>query len=542
MRRVVVTGLGTLSPVGNTADEFWSSLVQGRSGVGLITKFDTTGYPTRIAGEVKNFDPLDFVDKKDARRLDPYLQYAIASSAMAVQDAALDTGKVDGTRFGVLIGSGIGGITTLLESHRNLLEKGPDRVSPFFIPMLIANMASGLVSMRFGAKGPNSAVVTACATGNHAIGDSFKIIQRNDADIMIAGGSEAIIIPLTIAGFCSMKAMSTRNDEPTKAMRPFDANRDGFVAGEGAGILVLESLEHALARDARIYAEIVGYGMTGDAHHMTAPDPEGDGAARAMAAAVRDAGLDVSAVGYINAHGTSTPYNDKFETIAIKRVFGDHARRLAVSSTKSMTGHLLGAAGGIEAIATTFAIYHGMLPPTINYEKPDPDCDLDYVPNHARKQEVEVALSNAFGFGGTAGAAARPRLSRPGTPPAGPDPPLLCQRASWAARQRCPRLPRGCRARSRGRRARLARASGRSRGPAHAAPRRPRFWQQSRALGRRRGARLMPAPRARRGADGRARERLASRHRPGGRPCRRLPGRRPHGGATGRGRAGLVVR
>jgi 3-oxoacyl-[acyl-carrier-protein] synthase II len=400
-RRVVVTGLGTLSPVGNTVDEFWSSLVQGRSGVGMITKFDTTGYPTRIAGEVKNFDPLNFVDKKDARRLDPYLQFAVASSVLAVQDAVLDTGKVDGTRFGVLIGSGIGGITTLLESHKNLIEKGPDRVSPFFIPMLIANMASGLVSMRFGAKGPNSAVVTACATGNHAIGDSFKIIQRNDADVMIAGGSEAIIIPLTIAGFCSMKAMSTRNDEPAKAMRPFDATRDGFVAGEGAGILVLESLEHALARDARIYAEIVGYGMTGDAHHMTAPDPEGDGAARAMAAAVRDAGLDVSAIGYINAHGTSTPYNDKFETIAIKRVFGDHARRLAVSSTKSMTGHLLGAAGGIEAIATVLALHHGVLPPTINYETPDPDCDLDYVPNQARKQNVEVALSNAFGFGGT---------------------------------------------------------------------------------------------------------------------------------------------
>jgi 3-oxoacyl-[acyl-carrier-protein] synthase II len=400
-RRVVVTGLGTLSPVGNTVDEFWTSLVQGRSGVGMITKFDTTGYPTRIAGEVRNFDPLNFVDKKEARRLDPYLQYAIASAALAVQDAALDTGKVDGNRFGVLIGSGIGGISTLLESHRNLIEKGPDRVSPFFIPMLIANMASGLVSMRFGAKGPNSAVVTACATGNHAIGDSFKIIQRADADIMIAGGSEAIIVPLTIAGFCSMKAMSTRNDEPTKAMRPFDANRDGFVAGEGAGIVVLESLDHALARDARIYAEIVGYGMTGDAHHMTAPDPEGDGAARAMAAAVRDAGLDVSAVGYINAHGTSTPYNDKFETLAIKRVFGDHARRLAVSSTKSMTGHLLGAAGGIEAIATVLALHHGVLPPTINYETPDPDCDLDYIPNQARKQDVEVALSNAFGFGGT---------------------------------------------------------------------------------------------------------------------------------------------
>src|SRR6184192_1501863 len=401
MRRVVVTGLGALSPVGNTADEFWSSLLQGRSGVGPITKFDTDGYPTRIAGEVRNFDPLNFVDKKEARRLDPYLQYAVASSVLAVQDAMLDTGKVDGSRFGVLIGSGIGGISTLLESHRNLLEKGPDRVSPFFIPMIIANMASGLVSIRFGAKGPNSSVITACATGNHAIGDSFKIIQRGDADVMIAGGSEAIIIPLTIAGFCAMKAMSTRNGEPSKASRPFDAGRDGFVCGEGGGVLVLEALEHAVRRDARIYAELVGYGMTGDAHHMTAPDPEGDGAARAMAAALRDAGLSGPEVGYINAHGTSTQYNDKFETLAIKRVFGDHTRRLAVSSTKSMTGHLLGAAGGVEAIATVLALHHGVLPPTINYETPDPECDLDYVPNQARKQNVEVALSNAFGFGGT---------------------------------------------------------------------------------------------------------------------------------------------
>jgi len=399
-RRVVVTGLGALSPIGNTADELWSSLLQGRSGVGPITKFDTEGYPTRIAGEVRDFDPLNFVDKKDARRLDPYLQYAVAASALAVQDAALDTGKVDSSRFGVLIGSGIGGITTLLDSHRNLLEKGPDRVSPFFIPMLIINMASGLVSMRFGAKGPNSSVVTACATGNHAIGDSFKIMQRGDADVMIAGGAEAIIVPLTIAGFCAMKAMSTRNDEPTKAMRPFDATRDGFVCGEGAGIVVLETLEHALARDAKIYAEIVGYGMTGDAHHLTAPDPEGDGAARAMSAAIRDAGLEPTAVGYINAHGTSTPYNDKFETLAIKRVFGEHARRLAVSSTKSMTGHLLGAAGGVEAIATVLALHHGVLPPTINYEYADPDCDLDYVPNVARESACRHVLSNSFGFGG----------------------------------------------------------------------------------------------------------------------------------------------
>ncbi|OGK95990.1 MAG: beta-ketoacyl-[acyl-carrier-protein] synthase II [Candidatus Rokubacteria bacterium RBG_16_73_20] len=400
-RRVVVTGLGALTPLGNTADEFWTALTQARSGIGPITRFDASTYPTRIAGEVRNFDPLRYVEKKEARRLDPYLQYAIACAAMAVEDASLDPAKVDGTRFGVLIGSGIGGIQTLLETHKTLLEKGPDRVSPFFIPMMIVNMASGLVSMRFGAKGPNSSVVTACATGNHAIGDAFKIIQRGDADMMLAGGAEAIIIPLTIAGFCAMKAMSTRNDEPTKASRPFDAERDGFVCGEGGGVVLVEALEHAQRRDARIYGEIVGYGMTGDAHHLTAPDPEGDGAARAMAAALRDGGLEASEVGYINAHGTSTPYNDKFETLAIKRVFGDHARRLAVSSTKSMTGHLLGAAGGIEAIATLLALHNGLLPPTINYETPDPDCDLDYVPNQARKQDVEVALSNAFGFGGT---------------------------------------------------------------------------------------------------------------------------------------------
>ncbi|PYN62563.1 MAG: beta-ketoacyl-[acyl-carrier-protein] synthase II [Candidatus Rokuibacteriota bacterium] len=408
-RRVVVTGLGALTPVGNTAEELWSALKQARSGVGPITKFDATTknaqgefeYATRIAAEVKNFDPLQYVDKKEARRLDPFLQYAMACGVMAVDDAGLDTSKVDGTRFGVLIGSGIGGIQTLLSTHDTLREKGPDRVSPFFIPMMIVNMASGLVSMRFGAKGPNSAVITACATGNHAIGDAFRIIQRDEADLMIAGGAEAIIIPLTIAGFCAMKAMSTRNDEPTKASRPFDAGRDGFVCGEGGGVLVLESLEHAVRRDARIYAELVGYGMTGDAHHMTAPDPEGDGAARAMAAALRDAGLSGPEVGYINAHGTSTQYNDKFETLAIKRVFGDHTRRLAVSSTKSMTGHLLGAAGGVEAIATVLALHHGVLPPTINYETPDPDCNLDYVPNQARKQDVEFALSNAFGFGGT---------------------------------------------------------------------------------------------------------------------------------------------
>lgn len=399
--RVVITGLGAVTPLGNTAEEFWTSLTQGKSGIGPITRFDSTGFGTRIAGEVKGFDALKYVDKKDDRKLDLYLKYALACAVMAVEDAGLDPAKEDGNRFGVLVGSGIGGLGTLLDSHKTLLDKGPDRVSPFFIPMLIINMASGLISMRFGARGPNSSVVTACATGNHAIGDATRIIQRGDADVMIAGGAEAIIIPLTIAGFCQMKAMSTRNDEPTKASRPFDAERDGFVAGEGGGLVVLESLEHARRRDARIYAEVVGYGMTGDAHHMTAPDPEGDGAARAMAAALKDAALEPSAVGYINAHGTSTPYNDKFETIAIKRVFGEHAKRLPVSSTKSMTGHLLGAAGGIEAVATTLTIYHGVLPPTINYEKPDPECDLDYVPNQARKQDVEVALSNAFGFGGT---------------------------------------------------------------------------------------------------------------------------------------------
>jgi 3-oxoacyl-[acyl-carrier-protein] synthase II len=408
-RRVVVTGLGALTPLGNGVDEFWAALIQGRSGIGPITKFDAHErdaagqyrYPTRIAGEIRHFDPLRFVDKKEARRLDPYLIYAIAASAMAVEHAGLDTSRVDGTRFGVLIGSGIGGIGTLLEGEQVRLTKGPERVSPFVIPMLIVNMAAGLVSMRFGAKGPNSSVVTACATGNHAIGDAFRLIQRGDADVMIAGGAEAIIVPLTIAGFCAMKAMSTRNDEPARASRPFEADRDGFVPSEGAGIVLLESLEHARARDARIHGEVVGYGMTGDAHHMTAPDPEGDGATRAMAAALRDAGLDPDQIGYVNAHGTSTPYNDKFETVAIKRVFGAHAPRLAVSSTKSMTGHLLGAAGGVEAIATVMALAHGILPPTINYDVPDPECDLDYVPNQARKQDVEAALSNAFGFGGT---------------------------------------------------------------------------------------------------------------------------------------------
>src|SRR5712691_1193587 len=400
-RRVVITGAGAVTPVGNTAEEFWTSLLAGRSGIGPITRFDASQMPTRVAGEIKGFDPLKYIDKKDDRKFDRFLKYAVACAVMAVEDAGLKMDRVDATRFGVLVGSGIGGIETLLEQYAILTEKGPDRVSPFFVPMIIVNMASGVISMRFGARGPNSSVVTACATGNHAIGDAMRIIQRGDADVMIAGGAEAIIIPLTFAGFCQMKAMSTRNDDPTRASRPFDAERDGFVCGEGGGLVVLESLEHARVRDARIYAEVVGYGMTGDAHHMTAPDPEGDGAARAMTAALRDAAIEPSAVGYINAHGTSTPYNDKFETIAIKRVFGEHAKKVPISSTKSMTGHLLGAAGGIEAIATAFAIHHGVLPPTINYETPDPDCDLDYIPNQARKQEVEAALTNAFGFGGT---------------------------------------------------------------------------------------------------------------------------------------------
>ncbi len=399
--RVVVTGVGAVTPVGNTAEEFWAAVCEGRSGVGPITRFDAKNLDTRIAAEVKDFDPLRVVEKKDLKKLDLFIQYALAAGVDAVEDAKLDFAQVDPTRAGCLVGSGIGGIQTLLQWHDVLKEKGPGRISPFFIPALIVNMASGQLSMRYRLKGPNSAVITACATGNHAIGDAFKIIQRGDADLMLAGGSEAIIIELCVAGFCSMKALSTRNDEPERASRPFDAQRDGFVCGEGAGVLVLESLEHARRRGARIYAEIVGYGMTADAHHMTAPDPEGDGATRAMAAALRDGGLEPTAVGYINAHGTSTPYNDKTETVAIKRVFGEHAKKLAVSSTKSMVGHLLGAAGGVEAIVTVLALHHGILPPTVNYEVPDPECDLDYVPNVARKAEVEVALSNGFGFGGT---------------------------------------------------------------------------------------------------------------------------------------------
>ena len=399
--RVVVTGLGAVTPLGNSVPEYWRAICEGRSGVGPITRFDPKRLDCRIAAEVKGFDPLKVIEKKELKKLDLFIQYAIAAGVEAVESAKIDFSQVDPTRAGALIGSGIGGILSILEWHKVLLEKGPSRVSPFFVPSLIVNMASGQLSIRYKLKGPNSSVVTACATGNHAIGDAFRIIQRGEADLMVAGGSEAIIDELPIGGFAQMKALSTRNDEPTRASRPFDADRDGFVPGEGAGVVVLESLECARRRGARIHAELVGYGMTADAYHMTAPDPDGDGAVRAMAGALRDGGLRPEDVGYINAHGTSTPYNDKTETLAIKQVFGEHARRLAVSSTKSMTGHLLGAAGGIEAIVTVLALQHGLLPPTINYETPDPECDLDYVPNAARKAEVDAALSNGFGFGGT---------------------------------------------------------------------------------------------------------------------------------------------
>jgi 3-oxoacyl-[acyl-carrier-protein] synthase II len=399
--RVVVTGLGAVTPVGNSVPEYWRAVCEGRSGVGPITRFDPKRLDTRIAAEVKGFDPLKVIEKKELKKVDLFIQYALAAGVEAVEDAKIDFAQVDPTRAGALVGSGIGGILTVLEWHRVILEKGPGRVSPFFIPSLIVNMASGHISLRYKLKGPNSSVVTACATGNHAIGDAFRIIERGDADLMVAGGSEAIIDELPIAGFAQMKALSTRNDEPLRASRPFDADRDGFVPGEGAGIVVLENADHARRRGARIYAEIVGYGMTADAYHMTAPDPDGDGAVRAMTAAVRDAGLRPDDVGYVNAHGTSTPYNDKTETLAIKRTFGAHAPRLAVSSTKSMIGHLLGAAGGVEAVVTVLALHHGILPPTVNYDTPDPECDLDYVPNVARKAQVEAAISNGFGFGGT---------------------------------------------------------------------------------------------------------------------------------------------
>ncbi len=399
-RRVVITGLGLVTPIGIGKDRFWNAILEGRSGVGPIRSFDATRYPTRIAAEVLDFDPLDWMDRKEAKRNDRFVQFAIAATRMALEDADFRVTRENADRVGVVIGSGIGGATTWEEQHKILLTRGPDRVSPFFIPMLIINMAAGVVSILTGARGPNTAPVTACATGGHAIGDAFRIIQRGEADVMIAGGTEAAITELSIAGFCAMRAMSTRNDEPHKAVRPFDALRDGFVMGEGAGVVILEELGHALRRGARIYCELVGYGMSADAYHITQPDPEGEGAALAMTRCLQDAGLRPEEVDYINAHGTSTPYNDKYETLAIKRVFGPHAYRLAVSSTKSMTAHLLGAAGSVELIACVLAIHHGVLPPTVNYEVPDPECDLDYVPNRPRPAEVRVALSNAFGFGG----------------------------------------------------------------------------------------------------------------------------------------------
>jgi len=399
-KRVAITGLGVISPVGIGKNRFWNALMEGRSGVDRISRFDTSGFDSKIAAEVRDFDPADYMEKKEIRRNDRFVQFAYAASRMALDDSGFSITPQNGTQVGVLIGSGIGGATTWEEQHRTLIERGPDRVSPFFIPMIIINMASGIVSILLGAKGPNSAVVTACATGGNAIGDAARNIQRGEAIAMLAGGSEAAITPLSIAGFCSMKAVSTRNDEPQKASRPFDAKRDGFIMGEGSGVVLLEEMEHAKHREAHIYAELVGYGVSGDAYHITQPDPEADGAARSMRNALRDADMEPKQIDYINAHGTSTPYNDRTETLAVKRVFGEHAKKVAVSSTKSMTGHLLGAAGGVELIACVQAIEHGAIPPTINYEFPDPDCDLDYVPNAARKMRVDAAMSNAFGFGG----------------------------------------------------------------------------------------------------------------------------------------------
>jgi 3-oxoacyl-[acyl-carrier-protein] synthase II len=400
-RRVVVTGMGMVSPLAIGVEETWQALIQGKSGVARITKFDPTGFDTQIAAEVKNFAPENFMDKKEMRRMDIFIQYAMAAAAMAVEDSQLKITPANADRVGVIVGAGLGGLTTIENFHKVLLEKGPGRISPFFIPMLIVNEAPGQISMRYGAKGPNTSVVTACATGNHNIGDAWRIIQRGDADAVIAGGVEATITPLAVAGFNAMKALSTRNAEPEKASRPFDKDRDGFVIGEGSGILILEELQQALDRGAKIYAEIIGYGLTGDAYHITAPAPDGEGAARCMAMALKTAGIEPEEVDYINAHGTSTDYNDLYETMAIKTVFKEHAKRVPVSSTKSMIGHLLGGAGGVEAIFSILTICRGIIPPTINYQTPDPGCDLDYVPNVARKASVRVALSNSFGFGGT---------------------------------------------------------------------------------------------------------------------------------------------
>ena len=396
-RRVVITGLGAVTPLGLNVEEFWANVIAGKSGVGLITRFDTTDFNVKSAAEVKGFDPENYLDKKEARRTDRFVQFALAAAKMAVDDASLTIDESNCEDVGVYIGSGVGGISTVEEQARTLFEKGPSRVSPFMVPMMISDMAAGQVSIMLGAKGPNEATVTACASSAHAIGNAFNAIRYGRAEVMITGGSEAAITPLSIAGFQSARALSTRNDEPEKASRPFDLNRDGFVMGEGAGILILEELEHAKRRGAKIYAELVGFGSTGDAYHITSPAPEGEGAKRAIIRALKDAGLQPDEVQYVNAHGTSTYYNDLYETKAIKAVFGD---RIAVSSTKSMTGHLLGAAGAIEAIITALTLEHQIIPPTINYETPDPECDLDYVPNRARESKIDAAITNSFGFGG----------------------------------------------------------------------------------------------------------------------------------------------
>lgn len=399
-RRVVITGMGIVSPIGSTVDKFWDGLIHGKSGISRIDTFDVSEYPTQIAGIVRDFDAEAYMDRKDARRFDQFAQFAVGASIQALQDSGLKINKDNEERVGVYIGSGIGGIQTLLENYRVLLQRGPKRVSPFLVPMMIANIAAGQVSILTGAKGPNSAPVSACATGTHALGDAAKIIERGAADVMIAGGAEAAIVDISLAGFSMSKALSTRNEEPERASRPFDRDRDGFVMAEGAGIVVLEELEHAQARGAHVHAEVIGYGMSGDAFHVTAPDPEGSGAYRAMRDALLDAGIQSDQVNYINAHGTSTDLGDRLESLAIKKLFGDHAYHLAVSSTKSMTGHMLGAAGGVEAIAVVKALQEGILPPTINLDNPDSECDLDYVPNYARKQNITIGLSNSFGFGG----------------------------------------------------------------------------------------------------------------------------------------------
>lgn len=403
-RRVVVTGLGLISPIGNTIHDFWSALLAGKSGAARLSAFDPSPFSCHIAAEVINFDPTPHISAKDLKRFDRFVQFGIVAAKMAVSNANLFLDKEDLCRVGALVGSGIGGLHTIEREHAEYIkrgpEKGPSRITPFLIPMLIVNMASGQISILLGLKGPSSAVATACATGNHAIGDAYRIIQRGEADIMIAGGAEGAITPMGFGGFCSLKALSLRNNEPEKASRPFDKERDGFVMGEGAGIVVLEELEHAKKRTANIYCEIVGYGMSADAYHMTAPDPDGDGAKRCMEQCLISGNIKLDEIDYINAHGTSTPLNDKIETLAIKRLFGAHAKKLAVSSTKSMTGHMLGAAGGVEMIACALAIKEGVIPPTINYEYPDPECDLDYVPNHPRKQKIKTAISNSLGFGG----------------------------------------------------------------------------------------------------------------------------------------------